>query len=429
MSAVKIHIAGDQRFECIQCGSCCRRWHVALPDPELRKLRRTVRDHAIPDVPVDPTTRINGHPYIAHRNNGDCVFLEPETNLCRLHKQAGEAAKPVGCRVYPLNIASTYWGEVSVTARMDCPAVQQNRGAPLHTMRSTIREYVEELGTRGGLDDETTNGLSPEAVRLIVDALRRITMPTDDAPCTTSRRALTLFFVIKRLKQLGTAFLNDTSTLAEVLPSLVERARETAATRCRKNVRVFSRAVFRQWLAAYLRRDEEAIMKGMGTRIARTCALAGILVGRSSFRRLGTEHPRIPVAEAALFPGVGPQSTVPKQAPSATDDADTWDCYWRMVRARLETLQFFGVSYYGSYLFTGLRALAQTYPLVLAAARCHARDRGLDAVDAEAVRYAVGAIDHSFGRSRFLQMFLWRQVEEFFGGTRYHPLLRGLGWQ
>lgn len=425
MSELDISVAGKQRFECIRCGRCCRRWHVALSDAEVKHLRGLGWHKASRDAPRGPVTIIKDHPYVAHRANGDCIFLDAGTVECELHRHDGVAAKPLGCRVYPLNIAPTYWGEVSVTARMDCPAVQRNVGPPLASCRNDVREYVRLMRIEGGFDQEELDGLSPEAIRIIVRAL----LSEAEAATTVSaaRTAMSLFLMVERIRQLGTAFINDTATLEEVLGPLLSRIREAVdrpVTRC---AGPFSRAAFRQWLAAYLRRDEEMIMRGFGARIARTWTLCQLLAGRGSLRALGSEHPDVALQETGMFMGL--QEDERKASPPGEDvDFSVWECYWRFLISRLQALQFFGVSYYNNPFFTGLRALVLTFPLVLAAARCHAAERGSRELTAADIQYAVGAIDHSFGRSRFLQMLVWRQVELYFSGSRYALLLKTLGW-
>jgi len=442
MSRSKITIATNQKYTCIQCGRCCRRWHVALSEQDIARLAELKwKDKT--DIPDDPVTKIHGHPFIAHKPNGDCVFLDPETNLCRLHAQHGPSAKPLGCRVYPLNIASTFWGELSVTARMDCPAAQQNTGPPLREKRVQIERYAKQLGIKGGYSDEL-GGLSPVTVDLLCRALRErfLERPGLDA----GHRNWAMLLAVERLRQLGVNFLNDTPTMEEVLPSFTERVVEKALESPGRRLSPFSRGVFREWLGAYLRRDEEVIGKLFFARMRRTLELALLLGGYGSFGKLGAEHPDIPVRDVPMFPMPEPEGSGLEQAisgrepPSGSSSAqntetssdgsaeDCWECYHRMLSSRLQTLQFFGVTYYGAMFFDGLRALVQTYPLVLAAARCHAASRHVGQIGAEDVQYAVGAVDHSFGRSRLLQMHLWRALEEFFSGSRYGRLLKTLGW-
>ena len=410
-----INIVQNQRFTCVQCGRCCRRWHVALSAAEIRSLEN-LQWRQDDDPPQQIVTTISGHPYIAHRANGDCAFLDPATSLCRIHGRFGPGAKPLGCRVYPLNVVSTYWNEVSVTARMDCPAVQQNVGTPLAEQRDDIEKCARLLGIKGGFSSDDLEELSPAAVGLIVNALLESIDST--AAVTPAQRSLGLVIAVERLRTLGIEFLNDTATLEDVLPSVMTRVAEAAAQKHHRPVRVLSRALFRQWLAAYLRRYEDIVQKGYLARLARTWDLCLVFIGRGSFHRLGAEHPNLPLAEAGFFRSPG--------TPAEEPDADVWECYWRFLKSRLVSLQFFGRAYYDLPFFTGLSALALTYPLVAAAAQCQAKARGTDGIAAGDVQYAVGAVDHNFGRCRLLQAHLWRSVEIYFKYPRYGRLLAAL---
>lgn len=416
----KLTIAGSQRFACVGCGQCCRRWHVALTERGLAALAAlAARGDA--DFPTTFTTTIHGHPYLAHRPDGDCVFLDAATQRCRLHARFGAEAKPVGCRVYPLNIASTYPGEVSVTARLDCPAVQRNSGPLLTSRAREIEEYVRLLGPRGGFTSEL-GGLSRAAVERVTGFLRRDLIQAASLPATVRSRAL--LAASTHLAGLGATFMNDAATLNAALPAIRQRALDQAQTPATRHVGAFARIVFREWLATYLRRDEEILRDGTKARFRRTLALVQILAGRGSLRALGDEHPDVSMRRAGVFPSHAAPANSADSATGAADDL--WECYWRMLDARLETLQFCGVCYFGLPFFAGLRALIQTYPLVLAAARCHAAARHAAGLTPEDVQYATGAIDHSWGRSRLLQVRAWRSVEEFFGGARYARLLATL---
>lgn len=417
MAAPKVHIARNQRYACILCGRCCRRFRVRLTEEEAARLG-ALRWGDEPDVPRDFVERSGAYLFFRRRGDGACVFQDGATGACRIHARFGLAVKALTCRGYPHNIASTWPGEVSVVARMDCPAVQRNAGPPLESRRREIEALVAELGTRGGFTAEQLEGLSREAAVRVTGALVRLVEEPTSAPPGTW--ALALAMAAERFAALGPAFLGDSETMDEVLPSFVRSVRRDAEGRSVGRVGVLSRVVFREWLAAYCRRDEELVRPGLGVRLRRTAALAGYAAGLGSLRVMGREHPDVPLRRAGLFHGRG------FWEPS---DHGAWECYRRLLTARLEAPQFFGVAYYGVPFFTGLRALLQTYALVLAAARCHAAGRSSRRIEAQDVHYAVGAVDHCLGRSPLLQWRTWRTVEAYFAGPRYARLLNTLGWE
>jgi hypothetical protein len=65
----------------------------------------------------------------------------------------------------------------------------------------------------------------------------------------------------------------------------------------------------------------------------------------------------------------------------------------------------------GRNLISGLHSLALAYPLVVAAAKYRAANRGSSRIEAEDVDYAVASIEHSFGRSAVLNQSFVGQIE------------------
>jgi Fe-S-cluster containining protein len=416
MATPKVHIARHQHCGCILCGRCCRRFHVRLTEAEVTRLQ-ALDWGTEPDVPRDFVHRLHGQAYFRRRADGGCVFLDGQTGACRMHARFGFDAKALTCRGYPHNLASTWRDEVSVVARLDCPAVQQDAGRPLESGRRQIERLVEELGTRGGFTVRQLDGLSREAVERLTRAL--VGLIEDYHNESPGTLAYALFLLATRCQTLGATFLNDLETLETVLPSLLGAVRNEAATRPAGRFGRLSRILFREWLAAACRRDEELVRPSLAVRLRRSAALAAYAVGAGSLRTMGQEHPDLSLRRVGLFAGgAGWEPSSPA----------AWESFRGLLVARLEGPQFFGVAYYGEPFFTGLRALLQSYPLVLAAARTHAAARSVRCIETPDVHYAVGAIDHSLGRSPLLQWRLWRQVEEYFAGPRYGRLLKALGW-
>ena len=362
---------------------------------------------------------INGFPYFRRQANGACIFLT-DAGICLMHQRFGFDCKALTCRGYPHNIATTWPGEVSVVARLDCPAVQRGEGEPLTANRRQIEALVAELGAGKGFTSRQLQGLNRPAVTQLTEALVSLVEPARDDGLSPGRRAYALALAGERFRALGATFLNDRSTLTEVMPSLLRGVLDEARDATPGYLGPFARLLFREWLAAYCRRDEELVSTGLGVRLRRTAALAGYALGVGSLRRIGAEHPAVSLRRVGLFAG--------RRGREASSH-DAWAAYRQLIVARLEGLQFFGVTYYDEAFFVGLRALLQSYALVLAAARCQAVSRGSALIAAGDVQYAVGAIDHCLGRSPLLQWPSWRRLEEYFAGPRYGRVLQSLGWE
>jgi Fe-S-cluster containining protein len=408
----KITISSLQRYSCILCGRCCRRFHVLLRPPEIERLAAFDWGDE-PDVPADFVVTRNGFPYFQRQADGACVFLGRD-GACRMHRRFGFDQKALTCRGYPFNIVSTFPGEVSVLARMDCPAVLQNHGTPISEQRQDIEKLVREMQFGDGFSPTQLNGLLRPAVELLTGAARQLLQDTslNMTDCICCLRGLA-----ERARKLGATFLNDLDTMREIMPSLRRSVQANLEDRPRLGLGAAERAQFRQWLCLYWRRDEEMLDTSLKTRVARAAHTAAAIAGFGNPRHFGQEHPDLPMRQVRLFE--------PPDRFLADDTA--WEPYRRFLEVRLECCQFFGPAYYDTGFFTGLDALCLTYPVTLAAARCHAAACERATVTLADVHYAVGMLDHCHGRSPALQFQTCRRTEQTFAeANRFHRLLFAL---
>lgn len=229
--------------------------------------------------------------------------------------------------------------------------------------------------------------------------------------------ALLLLAFADRMEKLGATFINDAHTMRDVMPSIMANLQQELAELPQIGLGYYDRAYFRQWFAIYCRRDEEATDRSLRQRLRRSLMIARVIAGGGNLRAFGKEHPDLPLRQAGAF-------ATERWQPSAPA---AWESYRRFLSARLDCLQFFGVSYYGAAFFTGLKALFLTYPLVLCAARIHAASQKRTQIQADDVMYGVAAIDHVHGRSPLLQYQAGRHIEHFFSAERFPELLCSLG--
>src|SRR4051794_37822823 len=125
---MKLQVLADERFSCRSCTSCCRSWFVELMPGEeegIVGLRWPAGDAL---EGARPILKHGGKTLLARRGDGACLFLNEKNGLCRIHEEFGEEAKPLGCRVFPYQIAPTFKGEATVIGRFDCPTVRKNEG-------------------------------------------------------------------------------------------------------------------------------------------------------------------------------------------------------------------------------------------------------------------------------------------------------------
>jgi len=411
---LKIKIAAEQHYSCLLCGRCCKRFHVLLRPGEAERLEQL--DWGPEGKPACADHfhgRIGGYPYFLRRDDGACVFLDDHG--CLMHRRLGYDVKALTCRGYPLNYISTFPGEISVLARMDCPAVLQNHGELLQKDRVNIAKIASELHFGQGFTRQQLQGLERPSLDFILDSLRQLIRQPQ---LPMGQLMLHLCTLTTRLSKLGPIFLNDLPVLKEVMPSTVAATATEADDWPRLPLSAFSRACFRTWLHLYCLRDGEIVDRGLRTRLRRVWAALAIISGHGNLRGHSTEHPDFPLARAKMF--AQPYN-------EAAMDPELWECYRRFLDVRLECYQFFGEAFYRADFFTGLQVLFSTFPLVLVLARLEAASRQLEIPDAQSVMYAVGAVDNAHGRGSNLRLPIARHLEQYFALPRMVYLLYSLG--
>jgi Fe-S-cluster containining protein len=171
------------RFRCAGDGLCCTDVHAVGPlGPKDRRFLRALD----PDVVVwNPAAKAH---VLETKGDGRCVFLGEAG--CAIHASLGEAAKPRGCRRFPIGLTATPDGG-RVTTEHRCPcrtlgdrppldpeaaraALQDDRGRlrPDHrvgdrlptTRRSTVSWSTWRRREEGILDALQAGGRIPEAL-------------------------------------------------------------------------------------------------------------------------------------------------------------------------------------------------------------------------------------------------------------------------
>lgn len=167
------------RYRCTACGDCCRGWEVPLERGEADQFLRL----AATLVPAERLTKAVNRKREGNRQmetlagaGRSCVALKPD-ELCGIHAEHGEAAKPKACRIYPFTFVKTPTA-VRVGLSYGCPAVLDAEGPPLAEQRAEIEAVFTAAvdGTRYLLEhgDEVrlSDGLRlswPDAERLIAE--------------------------------------------------------------------------------------------------------------------------------------------------------------------------------------------------------------------------------------------------------------------
>lgn len=133
--------ADGLRFECLQCGSCCRppsEGHVWLSEHEIED----IADHA--GCSVDETWRyflhcIGDRPTILNRKDHSCIFLDD--TQCFIYP-----ARPVQCRTWPFWPANLRSPSAWEHAKKRCQGIGRGPLIPFEDIE-TQRRATETLFT------------------------------------------------------------------------------------------------------------------------------------------------------------------------------------------------------------------------------------------------------------------------------------------
>ncbi|NLF67631.1 MAG: YkgJ family cysteine cluster protein [Candidatus Anammoximicrobium sp.] len=345
-----------ERWDCTSCGQCCRGTEIPLDDDDLQQLRRQQWDRHPDYQGVQTVVRqgmLRRRYRLAQRDDGRCVFLTGE-GRCRIHEEFGLAAKPLVCRVYPLQLVPL--DDVALlTLRRSCPAAAADQGSELRTHRDTAVQAVRQR-------PQLAQAAPPPPIigsvrrswpdtRLVTDALERLL--TDEQYPLVRRLAHGLrfcdVFAQCRIRK------QDRPQLAELVTLLAEGVRQEVVDLFRER-RAPGRAasvLFRQIVADYLR-----------------------LHPRVSLRESWRERLRLAAAAVAFVRGQGPVPRWGDGFPETTFEAleERKLGHWgvelqqplqRYFETMAVSLQYAVASRPGWPLIDNFRALAVAYPVAL----------------------------------------------------------------
>ena len=167
-----------ENWDCHCTGDCCRRTIVALTDDDVKRLKLQAWDKH-PDYRgqkiVDGHGLLHRHYTLAKRPDGACIFLGDD-GLCRIHRELGEPAKPIVCRMFPMQVVRGY-GRAWVTLRRYCPSAALDKGRSVEEQLPVVARLVEEAGEE---QTPAPPALVPGVLRTwaeverLTDALRRL---------------------------------------------------------------------------------------------------------------------------------------------------------------------------------------------------------------------------------------------------------------
>ena len=120
------------RFECKGCGACCTGapGYVWVGPKEAQRIAEYLRI-SLTEFYVRFTRAVSGRISLIELANGDCVFLDPKTRLCRIYP-----VRPTQCQTWPFWTSNLVTREAWQEAANRCPGCNSGR---LYTVQEIER--------------------------------------------------------------------------------------------------------------------------------------------------------------------------------------------------------------------------------------------------------------------------------------------------
>jgi lysine-N-methylase len=386
----------ETRFECRCCDAgCCAAMEIPVAPEEREALRRLVIPEAPPFDECFRPGRDGGFILAKDADSHNCVYADGFR--CRIHATCGYAAKPLGCRVFPLHIQHWRDGHISAEYRFFCPGVGGEAGRKLGEMTSQLRSFDRELSARRSADDaifSKSNPLPLEKVRMIHAAFRRILhLETLPLPLRLYGAARALDFHGRKSMRADLAAADG--RFAEAAENFVFKARPILERELAAGaLNVHDRVQFRSLAAAYCREDDPRRRHGLTLRAATAWRQFRFVTGGGRLSALNPAAPGISGAQL-LSTGSGAR---PEIAPEAAA------LFFRFFYGKLDSMHFCGRQAHHFDYETGLRHLLLAAPVVFALAAGFARTAGRNRIESSDLLPAVRRVDATFARSPLFRL-------------------------
>lgn len=379
----KIYCDPAQTLGCAGCGKCCGSWGVPVTGEEFRRIC------ALPltglPVPVERCFKRTKEGFWLAKRDGRCIFLDAEKK-CRIHAQFGFEAKPLTCRLYPLDVRTWSDGSVSASLRCDCPAAACGQGTPLGQCGKQISAFAGELeGRRKTATADYSDVLAPEVVRLheIADAYERILMERS-VPLNVRFYAAACL-VHFHSKPGNSDDILEAEEFGEDAFSFFRRSVDhlSACLADPPKLRRDALVAFRFLFWNFLRADESASFL---LRLRGTFDSLRFILGGGTLKRTSAGYD---VNAKGVFAAMR----------RCTPEPGAFEPYLRFLRGRLASLHFCGTPSHGLTFEEGMLYLLASYPVIRALASLSALSHGRLQFSADDMMRAVMRLDHGFLRT------------------------------
>ncbi len=380
MSSLELPIL-PQRWSCHSCGQCCRNYTVPVTHEERERI--TAQGWAEePDFAGQPlfihNAALDGE-VLAERPDGACVFLD-EAGRCRIHTRFGEAAKPLGCRMYPF-VFNRVAGRNFVSLRFDCPSVAHSRGQPVADRRRELGRLGNEVVAARNSPALAFRNADTLPESHLIAAAQAFEWIIADGSLELTRRILAGVNLAELLRNCDLTKVAELDRMREFLhlasDVVIADARADPLDRHAPGRLVAT--MFRTTLALYARRDRHD-----AERQSKLSQVAGTLLGAGRVPQWQPDLPAVKFRDLEVSFGALPD--------------DVTDLLSRNLRSKLGGLGFFGPAFHGFPLLEGLGALLLAAPLTLWFARLFAVGEGRQTLTLDDAARALAIVEGPWGR-------------------------------
>lgn len=344
-----------ERWDCHQCGVCCRGSVVPLSGEDVQRLEEQKWDERPEFAGQRVMVRESwlGHEYrLAQREDGSCVFLLPN-GLCRIHAELGFEAKPLVCRMFPLQVVPRD-NVAYVTLRRACPSAAADLGRPVEEQLSFARNLARER--RMAEAPPHCPPIKPgesrgwPVARKLLESLQRLLTDARYPPVRRLVHGLIFARLVEQAqtsrladKQLGELFsVLEANVACEVGELFAERGQPGSA----------ARVLFRQTAAEFVRLYPGLVVRpSWGERLRLATAAWAMVRGRGKLPRL---HPGFP---EATFDAL--------EQPLGVLDGSVYQPLARLIETSATSWSYALANRSGWSIVESLRMLVLLYPLGL----------------------------------------------------------------
>ncbi len=392
-SGSRLHLYPEQTFECLECETgCCSLFSVAVTETEAREML-AAKTPGAPGSFDECFAPLPGTPgeHELKRRNGRCVFADGR--LCGVHLTRGYAAKPLSCRVFPMDIRRWRDGHISVEYRFICPAV----GRPGKRLGDSIQEIAilaRQLENRREVDDAIFSRRVPaplERVRMVHEGFRRL-LEDGEMPLRLRLYAAARILTFHDDPAMAEAVNQATGAFDDELILFLVKAQpklEEELAKARFSER--SAVHFRNLLAGYLR-DDAPQCRSVRDRFRNAWKQIRVYGNRADMTLLKPDAPELNIGR------------LPSIALNCRFSPEAMTLFYQFFYGKLDSMHFCGTRIHNFDYATGLRHLLLAVVATIAFAAAYAESTEKETVTETEMLAAVRLVDFTFGRSPFFRL-------------------------